>query len=87
MPKKDRKLTKREAEQLLTAFDEIERYTRAARSILAKAVPSTRKPGGAQCGAHWAADHGGAQCEREYAEKVGGAQCVAEYDAAGGTTA
>lgn len=78
-------LTRADINRLLAALGEIERYTQAARSILAKTIPLTRKPGGAQCGREWADSHGGAQCGREYADRVGGPQCVREYDDATGT--
>ena len=86
MEEQDVPLTRSDINRLLAALGEIERYTQAARSILAKTLPLTRKPGGAQCGLEWAEGHGGPQCGREYADRVGGPQCVKEFDTTGTIT-
>jgi hypothetical protein len=69
-------LTREDVERLLAALDEIERYAWAARSVLLKAAPTAKGPGGAPCGLDYAIEKGGAACGREFANRVGGAQCV-----------
>jgi hypothetical protein len=72
MALKNRTLTRRQAQELLVALDQIECAALNARGILLKAGPVAGQPSGMEA----ALRKGGAACGRAYASKCGGAACV-----------
>jgi hypothetical protein len=72
MALKNRALTRRQAQELLVALDQIECAVLNARGILLKAGPVAGRPSGMEA----ALRKGGAACGREAASKCGGAACV-----------